>query len=596
MGKKTFVSTFRLNFKPPVGERQEGDGSETPALQPRTPEETPSAGVALELDGEEQVEVQRGAQARLHCSFQSGSLPVASCWIRNRDKEVVDGPQTRICSSQSESTLLIPHTTPDHTGSYTLVVRNRHVLEQHTISLSVIEAPVAPASPPLVSQLSARSLVLSWVGPNYDGGAAILGYMVEVRTEAPGVGQAGDWCVVANRCMSTSLRVRSGLEPGGRYRFRVRAYNSSGTSEPSAESDLVEMEALGEKEEPTYVTVIVDTTNKVSDHYDVCKELGVGKFGRVFLLTHKQTAGPLPRRLRHTLRGGHGDGVYRRRRASFEHTEPTSVRYMKQILEGMHKLEPGKELRVMRGTPEFMAPEVVNYEPVSLVTDMWSIGVICFILLSGESPFQGDNDAETQALVTAASYEFDEESLEEISEEAKNFIGSLLQKDHRNRLSCDQALAHPWMASFSRPTTRSRSLSKKKMKRFLARHKWKKTAWAVKALHRMAVLSNRPDSPGEPSEEPRFQSTLRDAVLPEGATAELTCLLDGHPQPEVEWSLDGERLGETQRLTAEHGEGRCSLVITSLGPSDAGIYTCKATNDHGGALCSAKLRVTQGDL
>ena len=42
--------------------------------------------------------------------------------------------------------------------------------------------------------------------------------------------------------------------------------------------------------------------------------------------------------------------------------------------------EPDKVLKVMHGTPEFMAPEVVNYEPVGLQTDMWSIGVICYIL------------------------------------------------------------------------------------------------------------------------------------------------------------------------------------------------------------------------
>ncbi len=42
--------------------------------------------------------------------------------------------------------------------------------------------------------------------------------------------------------------------------------------------------------------------------------------------------------------------------------------------------EPGKRLMVMHGTPEFVAPEVVNYEPVDLATDMWSIGVICYIL------------------------------------------------------------------------------------------------------------------------------------------------------------------------------------------------------------------------
>lgn len=48
--------------------------------------------------------------------------------------------------------------------------------------------------------------------------------------------------------------------------------------------------------------------------------------------------------------------------------------------------------------------------------------------LSGESPFQGDDDAETLASVTAAQWEFSEESFEEITQEAKDFISSLLIK------------------------------------------------------------------------------------------------------------------------------------------------------------------------
>jgi len=43
-------------------------------------------------------------------------------------------------------------------------------------------------------------------------------------------------------------------------------------------------------------------------------------------------------------------------------------------------LDPNTPLKVMHGTPEFVAPEVINFEPVGLATDMWSIGVICYIL------------------------------------------------------------------------------------------------------------------------------------------------------------------------------------------------------------------------
>lgn len=52
-----------------------------------------------------------------------------------------------------------------------------------------------------------------------------------------------------------------------------------------------------------------------------------------------------------------------------------------------HQIKAGNEFKNIFGTPEFVAPEIVNYEPLGLEADMWSIGVITYILLSGASPF-----------------------------------------------------------------------------------------------------------------------------------------------------------------------------------------------------------------
>ncbi|NXG37716.1 MYLK protein, partial [Dromaius novaehollandiae] len=127
-------------------------------------------------------------------------------------------------------------------------------------------------------------------------------------------------------------------------------------------------------------------------------------------------------------------------------------------------------VKVLHGTPEFMAPEVVSFEPVGFTTDMWSIGVICYILLSGESPFQGDNDMETLSNVTAAKWEFEEETFSEISQQAKDFISQLLQKDARCRLSSKEALLHPWLQQLV-PSS-AKVLSKERIKQFLTRRKW----------------------------------------------------------------------------------------------------------------------------
>ncbi|XP_032302732.1 death-associated protein kinase 2 isoform X4 [Coturnix japonica] len=112
-----------------------------------------------------------------------------------------------------------------------------------------------------------------------------------------------------------------------------------------------------------------------------------------------------------------------------------------------HKIEDGVEFKNIFGTPEFVAPEIVNYEPLGLAADMWSIGVITYILLSGASPFLGETKQETLANITAVNYEFDEEFFSNTSDLAKDFIRKLLVKDPRKRLTIQEALSHPWITT-----------------------------------------------------------------------------------------------------------------------------------------------------
>nr|XP_056721756.1 death-associated protein kinase 2 [Euleptes europaea] len=136
-----------------------------------------------------------------------------------------------------------------------------------------------------------------------------------------------------------------------------------------------------------------------------------------------------------------------------------------------HEIEDGVEFKNIFGTPEFVAPEIVNYEPLGLPADMWSIGVITYILLSGASPFLGETKQETLANITAVNYDFDEEFFSHTSDLAKDFIRKLLVKDTRKRLAIQEALTHPWIMthqSKAQPSKRAenRQLKTKRLKEY----------------------------------------------------------------------------------------------------------------------------------
>ncbi|CAJ1072383.1 myosin light chain kinase 2%2C skeletal/cardiac muscle isoform X4 [Xyrichtys novacula] len=108
--------------------------------------------------------------------------------------------------------------------------------------------------------------------------------------------------------------------------------------------------------------------------------------------------------------------------------------------------KPREKLRVNFGTPEFLAPEVVNYDFVSFNTDMWSLGVITYMLLSSLCPFLGDDENETLNNILACKWSFEEQEFVDTSEEAKDFISKLLIVNKSWRMGAAEALRHPWLS------------------------------------------------------------------------------------------------------------------------------------------------------
>ncbi|XP_035310403.1 myosin light chain kinase, smooth muscle isoform X6 [Cricetulus griseus] len=588
----------------------------------------------------------------------TGTQPITCTWMKFR-KQIQESEHIKVESSESGSKLTILAARQEHCGCYTLVVENKLGSRQAQVNLTVVDKPDPPAGTPCASDIRSSSLTLSWYGSSYDGGSAVQSYNVEIWDTEDKM-----WKELAT-CRSTSFNVQD-LLPDREYKFRVRAVNVYGTSEPSQESELT---AVGEKpEEPhmkwkcqtmvnekepevDYRTVTVNTEQKVSDVYDIEERLGSGKFGQVFRLVEKKTGKPWAGKffkaysakekenirqeisimncLHHpklvqcvdafeekanivmVLEIVSGGELFERIiDEDFELTERECIKYMRQISEGVeyiHKqgivhldlkpenimcvnktgtriklidfglarrLENAGSLKVLFGTPEFVAPEVINYEPIGYATDMWSIGVICYIL---------------------------------------------------NRLDCTQCLQHPWLMKDTK-NMEAKKLSKDRMKKYMARRKWQKTGNAVRAIGRLSSmamisgLSGRKSSTGSPtspinaekleSEEdvsqafleavaeekphakPYFSKTIRDLEVVEGSAARFDCKIEGYPDPEVVWFKDDQSIRESRHFQIDYDEdGNCSLIISDVCGDDDAKYTCKAVNSLGEATCTAELIV-----
>lgn len=111
--------------------------------------------------------------------------------------------------------------------------------------------------------------------------------------------------------------------------------------------------------------------------------------------------------------------------------------------------EPKKRLTRKYGTTFYIAPEVLRHS-YSEKCDVWSCGVILYILLSGEPPFDGNNENEILTRILKGDYSLSTSVWNNISKEAKSLITKLLTYDESQRISSSEALQDPWVVKNSK--------------------------------------------------------------------------------------------------------------------------------------------------
>ncbi|XP_014907071.1 striated muscle preferentially expressed protein kinase isoform X2 [Poecilia latipinna] len=145
------------------------------------------------------------------------------------------------------------------------------------------------------------------------------------------------------------------------------------------------------------------------------------------------------------------------------------------------KLDTSEDYYCKYGTPEYVAPEIINQTPVSIATDIWPVGVITYLCLTGVSPFAGENDRATALNIRNYNVAFEEGMFSEICKEAKGFVIKLLVVD-RLRPNAIECLRHPW---FKSPT--NKSISTSMLKQVIARRCWQRSLISYKS--KMALRS-----------------------------------------------------------------------------------------------------------
>lgn len=136
------------------------------------------------------------------------------------------------------------------------------------------------------------------------------------------------------------------------------------------------------------------------------------------------------------------------------------------------------------GTPEYIAPEVLIRKAYTNSVDMWALGVVSYILLSGTMPFEDENRTRLYRQILKGKYSYSGEPWPSVSNLAKDFIDRLLMVDPNERMTAVQALKHPWIVSMAAASSMKnlhRSISQNLLKRASSRCQSTKSAQSTRS-------------------------------------------------------------------------------------------------------------------
>lgn len=170
------------------------------------------------------VKVKAGEPINVEIPLSGAPTPTVEWKVMGRaisDNRVVTDTQN------DRTKLYVSSSKRSDAGKYQVVAQNAHGKDQAEIEVLVVDRPSPPVGPLQYTNVSAEGITLNWKAPTDDGGSEITGYIIE-KTDAT----SENWRPLPGYCPNLSFTVKTGLEEGKRYLFRVSAENMYGLSEP----------------------------------------------------------------------------------------------------------------------------------------------------------------------------------------------------------------------------------------------------------------------------------------------------------------------------------------------------------------------------
>lgn len=259
-------------------------------------------------------------------------------------------------------------------------------------------------------------------------------------------------------------------------------------------------------------------------------------------------------------------------------------------------LTPGEQIKIQYTTAEYAAPEIHQCDMVSSVTDMWAVGVLAYVLLSGLNPFTAETNQQMIDNISNAAYTYDDESFKQVSVESLDFTDRLMTKERKHRMTAAEALAHPWLSKPEEEIS-TRMIPTGRHKRYyqtMVKKEWNTVVSAARVASGGSIRSQRGVFVAKvkiaPFENGPVGGQIGHAVVNEGDNVKFICNIENYDSStEVTWYCGVRQLEAGDKYEIEYDDGLAVITINKVTRADDGTYRCKIVNEYGEDSAYAEL-------